>query len=70
MMLVGLGVDLGGEQFIEEVGVGNFFFRRLLQARGKFVFDLIKPQPVAMFAQAVELRSANRSPPSPWLTSS
>ena len=49
MVLVGLRSDLRGEQFVEELGVGNFLFRRLFQARGKFILDLIKPEPMAMF---------------------
>jgi hypothetical protein len=36
MVLVGFRVDLTGQQLVEEVGVGKFLFRRLLQARGKF----------------------------------
>jgi hypothetical protein len=32
-----------------------------LHARGEFLLDLIKPELVAMFAQAVELRGAHRS---------
>jgi hypothetical protein len=53
MMLLRLGNDLGGQQLIEEVGVGNFLFRRLLQARGKLLFDLIEPELMAVFVQAL-----------------
>ena len=48
MVLVGLRFDLRGEQFVEELSVGNFLFRRLFQARGKFILDLIEPQPMTM----------------------
>jgi len=69
MMLVGLRIDLSGQQLIEEVGVGHFLLRRLLQARGKLLLNLIEAQTLAVFAQAVELRSTHRtSPPSPWPT--
>jgi hypothetical protein len=34
MVLVGFRVNLAGEQLVEEVGVGKFLFRGLLQARG------------------------------------
>jgi hypothetical protein len=69
MIFVGFRSDLGGEQLVEEVGVGNFLFGRLLQARGEFVLDLIKPEPMAVVAQALELRSAHHAPfPSLWLT--
>ena len=71
MVLVGFRVDLTGEQLVEEVGVGKFFFRGLLQARGQFLLDLIEPQPLALFAQALELGRAHRtSPPAPWLMAS
>lgn len=71
MVLLGLRADLGGEQVVEEVGVGDFLFRRLLQARGKFVLDLVEPQPMAVLAQTFELRGAHRTlPPSLWLTAS
>jgi hypothetical protein len=71
MVLLGLRPDLDGEQFVEEVGVGDFLFRRLLQACGELVLDLIEPEPMAVLAQAFELRGAHRaSPPSLWLTAS
>ena len=35
MVLVGFRVELADQQLVEEVGVGNFLFRRLLQARGR-----------------------------------
>jgi hypothetical protein len=67
-MLLGLRADLECKQFVEEVGVGNLFFRRLLQARGQFVLDLIEPELMTVFAQAFELRGAHCAPPpSPWL---
>jgi hypothetical protein len=71
MVLAGFRVDLTGEQLVEEVGVGKLLFRRLLQARGQFLLDLIEPQPLTLFAQTVELGSTHcaRSP-SPWLTAS
>ena len=50
MMLLGLRADLKRKQFVEELGVGNFLFRRLLQARDEFVFHLIKPELMAVFA--------------------
>ena len=55
MMLLGLRTDLQRKQFVEELGVGNFLFRRLLQACGEFVLYLIKPELVAVFAEAFEL---------------
>jgi hypothetical protein len=68
MVLVSFCIDLAGQQLIEEVGVGSFFFRRLFQLGGKLLFDLVEPQLMAVFAQAVELRGAHRSaPPSLWL---
>jgi hypothetical protein len=71
MVLVGFRIDLAGQQLIEEISVRNFLFCRLLQARGKLLFDLIEPQLMAVFAQAVELRSIRcASPPSLALTTS
>jgi hypothetical protein len=71
MVLVGFRVNLAGEQLVEEVGVGKFLFRGLLQARGQFLFDLIEPQPLTLFAQAFELGRAHRtSPPAPRLMAS
>lgn len=68
MMLVSFCIDFRGQQLIEEVGVGSFLLRRLFKAAGKLLFDLIKAQLVAVFAQTVELWGANRSaPPSLWL---
>ena len=32
--VLSLRADLGGQQLVEEVGVGNLLFRGLLQARG------------------------------------
>jgi len=43
-MLRRFRADLQGQQFVEKVSVGKLPFRRLLQARGKFVLDLIQPQ--------------------------
>lgn len=65
-MLVGFGSDLGRQQLVKEVGVGDLLLGRLLQARSQFVLDLIKPQLVAVLAQTFELRSAHRGAP-PWL---
>src|SRR5215471_4297826 len=48
MMLVGLRVDLAGEQLIEEVRVGNLLLGRLFQTRGKFLLDLVEPQPLTV----------------------
>jgi hypothetical protein len=61
-------VDSAGEQLIEKVGVVSFLFR-LFQAGGKLLFDLVEAQPLAVFAQAVEVWGVHRaSPSSPWLT--
>jgi hypothetical protein len=46
MVLVSFGVDLAGQQLIEEVSVGGVLFRRLFQAGGKLLFDLVEPQPM------------------------
>jgi hypothetical protein len=71
MVLVGFRVDLTGQQLVEEVGLGKFLFRRLLQARTKFILYLIEPELMAVFAQSVELWSAHRtSPPAPRLMAS
>jgi len=43
MVLVSFCIDLAGQQLIEEVGVGSFFFRRLFQLGGKLLFDLVEP---------------------------
>ncbi len=56
VLMLGLRADLERKQFVEELSVGNFLFRRLLQARGQFVLDLIKPELMTMFVQAFELR--------------
>src|SRR5271165_5958566 len=64
MVLVGFRIDLAGQQLIEEISVGNFLFCRLLQARGKLLFDLIEAQLMAVFAQAVELRGTHCASPS------
>src|ERR1700677_5111566 len=67
MVLMGFRVDLRGQQLVEEVGVGKFLFRRLLQARGQFLLNLKEPQSMTLFVQTVELGSAHRtSPPLPW----
>src|SRR5919201_6720836 len=66
MVLVGFRVELAGQQLVEEVGVGNFLFRRLLQARGQLLLDLIEPELMAVRAQTVELWGAHCASP-PWL---
>jgi len=64
-----LASTLAGQQLIEEISVRGFPLRRLFQAGGQFLFDLVEPQLMAVFVQPVELRSAHRaSPPSLWLT--
>src|SRR4051794_31034330 len=70
MMFMGFRPDLSGEQLVEEVGVGNFLFRRLFQARGKFVLDLIQAQPMAVVAQTFDLWCHRVSSPSLRLTAS
>ncbi len=59
MVLLRHRAYLGGEQFIEQVGVGDFLFRRLLEGRAQFVLDLIEPQLVTARAKTFELRYAH-----------
>jgi hypothetical protein len=50
-MLCGFGADLQNQQFIEEISLGQLPFRRLFQARGKLLLDLIQPQAMTMLLQ-------------------
>ena len=53
MVLAGCRLDLGSQQLIAEIGAGKCLFCRLFQARGKLLFDLIEPQLMTVFAQAL-----------------
>jgi len=67
VMLVAFGSDLGGQQLIEGVAVGNLFLGHLFQVHGQFVVDPFSiwysPQLMTMFAQTFELWSAHRAAP-------
>jgi hypothetical protein len=44
MVPVSFCVNLASQQLIEKVGLGGFLFRRLFQAGGQLLFDLVEPQ--------------------------
>src|SRR5260370_42256841 len=58
MMLLGLRADLKRQQFVEVFGVGDFLFRRLLQARGRLVLGLLEPLLITVLALAFGLPGA------------
>jgi len=56
LMLLLLGLDLAGEHVVEEVGVTHVLLGRLLEHRAQLGRDAVEAQPLAVRAQALQLR--------------
>jgi len=63
-VLFGLGGHLLGQQFIEEVTVGEAVFGGLLEARLQQASDPVQPQVLEVLLHAFDLGAAHRAPPS------